>query len=302
MKHVSSLSWDNFRSTVFLPGEQRLHQIQESPLIAIYGDGINKQIGIYREGKHLLEISTSKSSLYRLFYQFAQAVAERITSGRQAPLDAVQLEFDCFSDLLEEKPILSMERQIGLIGELLFLEHLVERSGIDMLDSWLGPMGEPHDFRLRMREFEVKTTINPRRVHTINGLDQLAPSEGCSLHLVSVMLGPSGAGPGYSLADKVIALSRQFSGMPQRFEQLLHLLEACGYRNEDRNYYTRRYSPRRPMAIIQVGDSFPKINRQGVARILGESASRIEHLSYDINLEGLQWDSGLQELENALGL
>src|SRR5205823_6408923 len=123
-----------------------------------------------------------------------------------------------------EKTVLGIERQIGLIGELLFLERLVSKFGTSTLSSWIGPWGEPHDFRLQSREFEVKTTVSPQRVHIINGAEQLVASSGCSLSLVSVLLGPPGAGSGFSLTDIVARLQVRFStasGLRDTFDRAL---------------------------------------------------------------------------------
>src|SRR5262249_32261137 len=145
-----------------------------------------------RNGRNFIEVATTTASLYRQFYHFSVAVAERIIVEKHSPLEAIALELKCFADLLETKPLLSLERQIGLIGELVFLERLVQKIGTRAVEAWIGWMPEPHDFRLDTREFEVKTTTSAQRIHTINGIEQLVPSNECTLHLVSVMLGPPG--------------------------------------------------------------------------------------------------------------
>ena len=124
-----------------------------------------------QKGRTLLEIATSAASLQRQFYHFAVAVAERVIVEQRQPVDAAGLEFQCFADLLEEKLLLGPERQLGLLGELLFLERLVGTGGVVALDAWLGPMGEPHDFRLQKREFEVENDriSSPNSHHSWHG-------------------------------------------------------------------------------------------------------------------------------------
>ena len=226
------------------------------------------------------------------FYHFAVAVSERILVERRPAIDAVLLELQCFAELLEEKPLLGVERQLGLIGELIVLERLIAKHGADGLNAWGGPQREPHDFRLGTVELEVKTTIRPQRVHTIHGVEQLVPSDGCSLFLISVLLGPSGNGDGFSLADKVQKVSSLLASAPARLQQFVAALETCGFRDVDRAHYTRRFALRRPIAVIAVDESFPAITRSTIQSILGQLAPRLDAIQYDVNVEGLEQEDG----------
>src|ERR1700722_10502533 len=107
------LSWDNFRSTVFVHGQQRVHRVFGSPSIEIFGDGVVNRLGIWietppgtvvpsdlskftfittqivQQNRHTrLEIATSVPSLYRQFYHFAVAVSERVVVEHKSPIDA----------------------------------------------------------------------------------------------------------------------------------------------------------------------------------------------------------------------
>jgi hypothetical protein len=253
-----------------------------------------------KDGRILLEVATAAPSLHRQFYHFAVAVAERVIVENISAIDAIVLELRCFTDLLEEKSLLGVERQIGILGELIFLQRLIKNMGLGALDSWLGPIGEPHDFRVRDREFEVKTTISPHRIHTIHGTEQLVPSKSCSLYLVSVLLGPSGAGTGFSLVDKVVQLSDEFAPSAVRLNQFATALRACGFRDEDRANYTRAFSIRRPIAIAPVDENFPAITRSTIQQALGALAPRIESLDYDVSIEGLEREDGTEEFDAAI--
>lgn len=322
MSSPRHLSWENFGSTVFLRGQQRVHRVTDSPYIEVFGDGILNRIGIWLEiapdgaippemskltfitiqilkqkGRILLEVATATPTLYRQFYHFAVAVAERVIVEKRPAIEAVGLELQCFTDLLEEKSLLGLERQLGLLGELMFLERLVGNGGVAALDSWLGPLGEPHDFRLQWCEFEVKTTVSPHRTHTIHGTEQLMPSKGCSLYLVSVLLGPAGASDGFSLAAKVAQLSGRFAPVSARLSAFTTALEACGFRNADREHYTRQFAMRRPMGIVRVDENFPAITRPTIQSALGPLAPRIESLQYDVSVEGLEYEDGTPEFD-----
>ena len=325
MSAPDHLSWENFRSTVFVRGQQRVHRVTDSPCIEVFGDGVGNRIGIWLEispgtvvppelsklalirtrtvhqkGRDFLEVATATPSLQRQFYHFAVAVAERVIVEKRPAIEAVSLELQCFTDLLEEKPILGIERQIGLVGELLFLERLIDKRGLSALDAWLGPIGEPHDFRLEAREFEVKTTVSPHRIHTIHGMEQLVASQGCALYLVSVLLGPSGASKGFSLSEKVAELSARFASVAARLNQFTAALESCGFRDSDSGQYTRRFAVRRPMGLVRVDESCPAITRPVIQAALGPLATRIESLQYDVSVEGLEREDGTAEFEAAV--
>src|SRR5690349_13540623 len=111
------LSWENFKSTVLIAGEQRVHRVTDAPLVEVFGDGITNKIGLLVEalsgseipaelsrlasvtlrelnhnGRNCIEVATSTASLYRQFYHFSVAVAERIIVEKRPPLEAVTLE------------------------------------------------------------------------------------------------------------------------------------------------------------------------------------------------------------------
>jgi hypothetical protein len=311
------LTWENFRSSVIVAGQQRVHRISDAPIVEVYSDGARNQVGLWVEvspdaaiptehlgltlisvrktwinGRWFLEVATGSVPLRRQFYHFAVAVAERVIEERLSATQAVSLELSCFADLLEARPFLGIERQIGLIGELLFLGHLVEGFGIGALDSWIGPAGEPHDFRVQSAEFEVKTTTATKRIHTIHGMEQLVPSMSCSLYLISVLLGPPGADIGFSLPDLVSKLSKHFAAAPVSLSQFTSALASAGYRGEDSIHYSRKFLMRRPLALVPIDSAFPAITRPGIQRLLGANAMRIESLSFDVNVEGLEHKEG----------
>ncbi|MBK6456063.1 MAG: PD-(D/E)XK motif protein [Gemmatimonadetes bacterium] len=148
--------------------------------------------------------------MQRQFYHFAVAVSgkdsERWPLGDRSGHAGTQ----CFSHLFEQTPLLSTERQIGLLGELLFLERLMSRIGSDAVDAWMGPLAEPHDFRVGSREYEIKTTTASHRVHTVHGTEQLVPSLGCSLSVISILVGPPGTAKARHCQKKLNSWRTQF--------------------------------------------------------------------------------------------
>ena len=317
MKKTDYMSWENLCSTILVPGEQRTYKVSTFPPIELFWDGAGKRIGLWLEttpetvipsellklsfislgiaavgSRKVLEIATISKPLRRQFYHFAVAVSERMISDSMSAITAVTTELECFADLLAERPVLGVERQIGLLGELMFLEKLALTHGTRMLDSWGGPQGEPHDFRVDDREFEVKTTVAPKRLHIIHGSEQLVPSKGCSLFLLSVLLGPPGSAAGFSLASKVQDLQRLFATDKLRLGRFFDTLEKVGLRKADLPHYLRQYSFRRALAVVPVDKNFPALTRPVVQQSLGTLALRIESLQYAVNVEGLEKEEG----------
>lgn len=325
MSRPDTLTWENFKATVLISGQQRVHRVAESPRIEFFGDGIHGRVGIWleagtgepippelskltfistglhtRDGRKLLEMATGAPSLQRQFYHFAMAVVERVVVEKRAAYEAVLLELQCFAELLDEKPLLGIERQVGLLGELLFLERQVSKVGAIAIDSWVGPAGEPHDFRIANREFEVKTTLSPRRIHTIHGAEQLIPSHGCDLYVVSILLGPPGSSTGFTLADKIVELSSKFDQVLGRALQFRAALEKCGFRDADVVHYTRGFSLRRAMAVAHVDENFPALTRATIQTALSHLAPRVQSLQYDVDIEGLEHEEGTGAFESVV--
>lgn len=83
------------------------------------------------------------------------------------------------------------EKEVGLFGELLFLEFLFRQIGPGpAVTAWQGPMSEEHDFIFPMLHVEVKTTRSERRKHLINGLRQLVSLRSIPLSGLSIQITP----------------------------------------------------------------------------------------------------------------
>jgi hypothetical protein len=317
MKKPTYLSWQNFAMNIIVEGEQRSHKVSDVPRVYFFWDGQKRRLGAWFEtapdtslppellklselnvdvlevrGRLSLEVAITSKLMRRQFYHFIVAVAERMLSFGIPALEATVAELHCFTGLLAERALLGAERQIGLLGELLFLERLVASQGVEMLDSWVGPDAEPHDFRVDRVEFEVKTTVAPKRIHIIHGQEQLVPSKGCSLLILSLLLGPPGKSSGFSLASKIHEIDGRFAGDPTRKARFVKSLEKLGVKGEDLAHYGRGFSLRRTMAIVPVDNNFPVISRTSLQNILGDLSQRIESLQYAVNLEGLEKEDG----------
>jgi len=188
--------------------------------------------------------------------------------------------------LLHSVTLLSVERQVGLVGELWVLTRLILRAGAGALAAWTGPLGELHDFRLATDEFEVKTTISATRSHMINGEGQLVASPGHRLFIVSIQLEPAGTG-GRSLPElieRVAGLLTHSPGVAERFQEQL---ANVGYTEGDSALYAERWQLRNQPHLVVADETCPRITRAGIVTLDPKNSQRISEVHYRVNLEGL---------------
>jgi hypothetical protein len=178
---------------------------------------------------------------------------------------------------------LSSEQQLGLTGELLLARHLLRSAPErDVLDCWLGPLAEQHDFALPHVDLEVKTTVSERRVHVISGTGQLRPNPGRPLWLVSIQLTRAGGADGISLAGLVAQVRSQLSAHLSRFTE--HLA-ALGWRDDDGDLYHDRYLLRSAPAAYLVDEDFPALTPERLASAVPHS-DLVSAVSYRVDVSG----------------
>jgi hypothetical protein len=241
------------------------------------------------DDKAYLHASTSCKRLFQEFYSFLTGVADTIQLHHKPPLEAISERLEAWRRLFARLKRLSPEEETGLIGELWFLERLISIRGLPALESWTGPLGEPHDFGLSGLDIEVKTTRTAKRIHNIRGLSQLVPTGGKNLSLISVQLQPAGGGKGFSLPSLarviLIALDPDAPGR-ERFRNILK--DRFGYTAEDSELYEETFILRTEAKIIPVDSSCPKILRTWIDTQVGsDTSARIVDVDYRIDVEGL---------------
>jgi hypothetical protein len=314
---IAHLTWQNFRSSIIRPGENRTHRVSSSPLADVFADNGGKRIGMQIQtsgdrtpldpglsqllmldvemtassGRSVLQVTCANKRFFREAYLLFTGVIDRVVSEGGDPALSLQEELSALHALMESGVALSLEKQMGLFGELLVMEQLAKAGGAEMVNCWTGPLGENHDFRLSGHEFEVKTTNSRRRIHTINGLFQAAPSIRCSLTFISVLLAAAGANEGRTLPELVQDLKTEFSSKASHASAFNTALAASGYKEEDSAIYARRWKPRQEIALAPVDNGFPAITAKQLELAMGQSFSRLENISYDVNLEGIAKDA-----------
>jgi len=165
--------------------------------------------------------------------------------------------------ILAARHRISPEQQVGLIGELLVLRSLlVGHDEVDVIEWWIGPHVEQHDFAFPDIDAEVKTTTSERRAHVIHGTGQLRSNPGRELWLVSIQLTRAGGADGISLAQLVTDVRETLTVRRERF--LEHLV-GLGWRDVDADLYRDRFLLRSAPQAYLVDDDFPAITDERLA-------------------------------------
>jgi hypothetical protein len=259
-----------------------------------------REIGV--GSKTALEVSTDNQDLYRDFYSLCCLIADRVQIEKQPVPAAVAKTLASWAALVRRKSLLDSDRQTGLLGELLFLERVARSLGWAVAaQGWLGPNSEEHDFVLPFIDAEVKSTTREQRIHQIGSLMQLRPKLKRRLQFLSVQLTLAGGNKdGFSLSSTVASvLAAAAQASPRAAELIRNQIRGQGWEDEDAPHYTTRYYLRAPLMTVHISDTFPAIVPETLIS-LGRAVSRVDRVSYVINVEGLGVLDGTKHFERAL--
>jgi hypothetical protein len=249
--------------------------------------GLELQI-ITQNGRFYYRLSVTTRQLFRPFFHFAIDLVYSIKSVNGATVAAsITAALTTWAQLFEQRPTLTAERQLGLYGELSFLQMLIAVIGAVAVESWTGPSRASHDFRLATMEFEVKTTYRDRRLHEINGLNQLQASRDFSLFLISFRVAIAGSG-GELLADAVQHVRCDLSSEPKALNEFEVRLALAGYVEENAALYSNRFKLADDPRITIVDEAFPRLTLDGITKLNSSyDLQRVFVNSYIIDATGL---------------
>ena len=188
--------------------------------------------------------------------------------------------------------VLSAEDELGLFGELVLLERLVEAElpPRDVLDAWQGPADGLQDFILGSGGIEVKTTLSAGGFPaTISSLEQLDDNLRQPLFVAATRLALHSSG--MTLPEMVDVIKERLSDDLQVLETVDIRLMQAGLLHSTVSRYRRRFR-HVSTAILCVRGDFPRLTRANVHPLVSKAR-------YEIDLEL----AGAEEvdLERALG-
>lgn len=149
-----------------------------------------------------------------------------------------------WQDFMRRDPngVLSLEEEIGLVGELLTLRNMLDcgMPAEDAFEAWVGPEDGLHDFLIGVGAIEVKsTTAQSGFIAEIAGLDQLDDSGRQPLYIAGVRLVQTADGQTLpELCDEIASRIQQNTGPVAMF---VGRLLSAGYSAAMRDHYPRRF-------------------------------------------------------------
>jgi hypothetical protein len=135
---------------------------------------------VVREGSRWGEFGATGGDVLLDAYPVICAVADRVQQEGKPFAIAVRGVLETYHELLRGLGRLSDQAEVGLFGELLVLDRLIDGLGEAVaVGAWRGAISEEHDFGLPDEDVEVKTTMGETRRHWVGTATQVARF-GCS--------------------------------------------------------------------------------------------------------------------------
>lgn len=218
-------------------------------------------------------------------YGLLATIADELQIEKMPLAAAVAAGVARHRNVLASRGVMTTEKEIGLLGELLFMEFLIHRIGAGpAIAAWQGPLSEEHDFTFDSVHIEVKTTSGERRRHVIHGLDQLVPLRGVRLSLLSIQLTRAAPNGGRTLSQ-VVAHVRKIAGGHQ--VAIDAMLASFGWQDDDADLYPTFWTLRSQARAYDVKGDFPAMTSDLVAPVVPNFAL-LSEVSYRVDLTDLQ--------------
>jgi hypothetical protein len=182
-----------------------------------------------------------------------------------------------WADLLEERRRrgLTLAQQLGLLGELRFLDWLLSKdlaSSETIIRGWRGPNGDARDINLGSISVEVKAALGTsKNVLNISSLDQLDTEER-QLVVSHCRFSPSDSGA--SLSSLVTAIDASLSTRSSERGNFWRKLFLAGY-NPEAEYIEDCYDTLKH-TLYEVSRDFPRLTKGSVHAAIRSAKYQID--------------------------
>jgi hypothetical protein len=239
------------------------------------------------DGLDLAEITVRVEGNTHAPYGLLASIADELQIAKVPLAAAVAAGVARHRDVLAARGALTIEKEIGLFGELLFLEFLVQQiGGGPAVAAWQGAFSEEHDFTFGAVDVEVKTTSGERRKHVIHGLAQLVPLHGVPLSVLSIQLTRTSPLGGRTL-PQIVAQVRAMAGGHQ--VAIDEMLNRFGWHPDDADLYPTYWVLRSEPRAYAVDAEFPAMTPD----IIGPAVANfglLSEVAYKVDLTDLGCD------------
>lgn len=305
------LSWTNVQELMSEGNFRHPFPTRRPSVLTCVGGRLGVEVGIDRDenvselpvlpqalhftlqmGAKTLTVSCVDDALQKYFYTYTCEALDLMQTKNLRAVAAFKEAWLRLGELLEQDTILSREKQLGLIGELIFLEQLaaVPATGwTGALDAWHQSAEAEHDFALKLRDVEVKSTSKEAREHVIGSLNQLRESHPRELFLVSFQFSsaPAHVKGSVSLHDKVAGIQETLVGRGDLLNRLEARLSRAGWRPDHTPHYTARFIERSAPLLIKIDESFPRIVPDTLKLMPPDQLARVSSVIYSVDVSGM---------------
>jgi hypothetical protein len=217
-------------------------------------------------------------------YGLLATLADQIQVERLPLAAAVAVAVTRHRDVFAARGTLSTEREVGLFGEMLFLEYLIRAIGPNAaIATWQGPLAEEHDFTFEALHIEVKTTSSERRKHVVHGLNQLVPVGDVPLALLSIQLTRSAPEGGQTLTGLISEVRKIAGGYVVAIDKML---DTFGWHPDGADLYSTFWALRSLPRAYLVGGDFPAMTPDLVAPVV-PNFQLLSDVQYRVDLTNL---------------
>ena len=242
------------------------------------------RLEIAPDGLTWLALTRSKDGNLELFSAMVSNVLEAVlalnTDDDSRDLRVFLGRIRAWQEFMRKGAVpLTAENEVGLVGELTFLEEML-KAGVEAdlaVNSWVGPTADGvRDFALGFGAVEVKTTISSNGfVAKIGSLEQLDDANCKPIFLGAFRLALTETGQ--TLPDKVSEISELFDSDPVTKSAFQDRLLGAGYLLSHAHHYHRRFSFKE-LVILEIDHDFPCMTH-------GNVKTGVISARYEINLE-----------------
>lgn len=233
----------------------------------------------------MTELTVSVDENLHGAYGLMTSIADQLQIEGEPLAVAVASAIQRHRGMFAGKAGLSLEKEVGLFGELLVLEYLINKIGAGRaVASWQGPLSEEHDFVFGDVHLEIKTTSGDQCRHMMHGFTQLVPLRGVPLSLISIQLTRSNLEGGRTLSQLVSQIRANSGGHRPKVDEAF---EAVGWKDDDAELYSTFWTKRSEFRAYDVDDRFPAMTLDRLVQVI-PNIKAVSDLSYRVDVTHFQ--------------
>lgn len=229
-------------------------------------------------------LADSNGPTRKLFLSFCEDIVRNLGTNSGSESEIIYRVFKRWKKFWSGKDVSEPTSQWikGLLGELKFLEMLIENFGLNSIETWIGSDNGPKDFFAGQIAFEVKSSESQPVSMKVNGLGQLDSSK--FEFLIVTLFRLKECQDGSCLTEIVHKIERLLSTSDNLLEMFWDKLVVRRYRRDlEELYRMNRYEVAEPI-FFHVNENFPVLNESKFSEAID---SRIFDISYNIELVGI---------------